>query len=216
MTTVVPATIHPDSRRRRAVDVAVAGLGLVTLSPALLVVALWVRATSPGPAFYHQTRVGRDEKSFEIWKFRTMVVDADRDGPAVAGAADARITDAGRRLRRSRFDELPQLVNLLLGDLTLIGPRPEVAPFIPFYTARERDILTVRPGILGPGALLFAETQSGALDEVADPEAYYVAHHLHTKLALDLAYLESRTLSDDLRLLRRTLGVLGGRAGGRP
>lgn len=208
--------LRPDGVKRRLADVAVACLGLVLLSPLLAVLTVWIRVSSPGPAFYHQTRVGRDSRPFEIWKFRTMVVDADRCGPQVAGRSDPRVTATGRRLRSTRLDELPQLVNLLRGDLTLIGPRPEVAQFLPSYTPRERDLLTVRPGVLGPGALLFAETQSRALDGAEDPEAYYVAHQLHPKLALDLAYLQGRSLRDDLHLVRQTLAVLAGHEGGRP
>lgn len=213
MSTERSTAIRPDGPVRRALDIGVACCGLVLLCPGLVLLGWWIRVASPGPALYRQTRVGRDGRLFEIWKFRTMVVDADPCGPLVAGRADPRVTRPGRWLRSRRLDELPQLVNLLRGELTLIGPRPEVPQFVPHYTGRERDLLTVRPGVLGPGALLFAETQSGALDRTADPEGYYVAHQLHPKLALDLAYLEGRSLRDDLGLIRRTLGVLVGHEG---
>lgn len=203
--------IRPDTRLRRSVDIVVALVLLTVLSPLLLLTALVVALTSRGPAIYRQRRVGRYERPFTIWKLRTMVVDADRQGPAVGGNSDPRITAAGHWLRETRLDELPQLVNLLRGDMTLIGSRPEVERFLPFYTAREREVLRTRPGVLGPGALYGA----GCTDElcaVSDPDAWYAAHQLHPKLALDLAYLEDRRLRTDLGLLVRTAGVVLGRA----
>ncbi|HJQ47133.1 MAG TPA: sugar transferase [Amycolatopsis sp.] len=196
--------IVADSARRRGFDVAVAVAALVLLLPVLVLIAAGIRLTSAGPAIYRQRRVGRDEQPFSIWKFRTMVANADRIGPAVSGGADARITSMGRWLRRMRLDELPQLVNLLRGDMTLIGPRPEVARFVVYYTPAERRLFTVRPGVLGPGAILFAAEQSRELATADDPESYYVTHHLHSKLALDLAYLERRGLRADIGLLART------------
>jgi lipopolysaccharide/colanic/teichoic acid biosynthesis glycosyltransferase len=201
-----------DSRLRRCVDFVVAAVMLIVLSPILIFIGIAIRLTSSGPAIYRQRRVGRARTVFIIWKFRTMSVDADRNGPSVGGKADPRITAIGGLLRGSRLDELPQLVNLLRGDLTLIGPRPEVESFVPYYTTAEQRLLSVRPGVLGPGALLFAHDQSDELDTASDPDAYYVAHHLHPKLALDLGYLCDRRLASDLRLvgsaLRVTLGPL--------
>jgi lipopolysaccharide/colanic/teichoic acid biosynthesis glycosyltransferase len=199
-----------DSRLRRCVDIVVAVTLLIIFSPLLVLIGLAIRLSSPGPAVYRQRRVGRSGTVFTIWKFRTMVASADRTGPSVSGKADPRITPIGRLLRGSRLDELPQLVNLLCGDITLIGPRPEVERFLPYYTRAERGLLSVRPGLLGPGALLFAEQQSDELDTVGDPEAYYVAHHLHPKLALDLGYLIDRRLVSDLRLVARALLVAVG------
>lgn len=200
--------IVADSRLRRGADVAVAVTALIVLLPLLAGIAVAIRLTSAGPAVYRQLRVGRDGRRFAIWKFRTMVADADRIGPAVSGSEDPRVTRVGHWLRATRFDELPQLVNLLRGDMTLIGPRPEVERFIGYYSPAERRLLTVRPGVLGPGALLFAAAQSQELTVAADPEAHYVAYHLHPKLALDLAYLDRRGLRADLALLRRTARVV--------
>lgn len=199
-----------DSRLRRYVDIVVATTLLIVLSPVLILIGLAIRLTSAGPAVYRQRRVGRSHTVFTIWKFRTMVLNADRAGPSVSGKADPRITPIGRLLRGSRLDELPQLVNLLRGDLTLIGPRPEVESFVPYYTATEQRLLSVRPGVLGPGALLFARHQCAELDTVGDPDAYYVAHQLHPKLALDLGYLSDRRLVSDLRLVAGALLVAVG------
>lgn len=200
-----------DSWLRRCVDVFVAAIALILLSPILLFIGIAIRLTSPGPAIYRQRRVGRARTVFTIWKFRTMVAGADRSGPSVSGKADPRITAVGRLLRGSRLDELPQLVNLLRGDLTLIGPRPEVETFVPYYTRAEQRLLSVRPGVLGPGALLFAHEQSDELDTAADPDAFYVANHLHPKLALDLGYLCDRRLASDLRLVGSAVLVTLGR-----
>ncbi|TDT94101.1 lipopolysaccharide/colanic/teichoic acid biosynthesis glycosyltransferase [Streptomyces sp. 846.5] len=209
-------TVRADTTLRRAVDLVVAALLLPTLLPLLVLLALAVRCTCRGPAIYRQRRVGRYGQPFSIWKFRTMVVDADRIGAAVGGTGDPRITTVGRLLRLTRLDELPQLVNLLRGEMTLIGPRPEVERFLRYYTPREREMLRVRPGILGPGALLFAAEQSAELDSAPDPDAYYAARLLHPKLALDRAYLADRRLGTDLRLLARAAGVVLGRPAGRP
>jgi len=199
-----------DSPLRRCVDVVLATAMLILFSPFLLLIGLAVRLSSRGPAIYRQRRVGRMGTVFLIWKFRTMVADADRAGPSVSGKADPRITPVGRLLRGTRLDELPQLVNLLRGDITLIGPRPEVERFMPYYTVAEQRLLSVRPGLLGPGALLFAQRQCAELDTVSDPDAYYVTNQLHPKLALDLGYLIDRRLVSDLRLVLRAVGVAAG------
>ncbi|HEV3359381.1 MAG TPA: sugar transferase [Pseudonocardiaceae bacterium] len=199
-----------DSRLRRCVDVVSAISLLIALSPLLVLIGAAIRLTTPGPAIYRQRRVGRERRVFTIWKFRTMVVNADRGGPSVGGKADPRITAVGKLLRGTRLDELPQLVNLLRGEVTLIGPRPEVETFVSYYTPTEQGLLSVRPGLLGPGALLFAARQSDELDTALDPDAYYVSHHLHPKLALDLSYVRDRRLASDLRLMVDALRVAAG------
>jgi lipopolysaccharide/colanic/teichoic acid biosynthesis glycosyltransferase len=196
-----PRAACADSPLRRLVDLFVGCVGLVLALPLLLAIAIAVRATSPGPAIFRQERVGRGGRGFAIWKFRTMVAGADRGGAAVSGRADPRVTRVGRWLRATRLDELPQLVNLVRGEMTLIGPRPEVPRFVVHYTPAERDLLDVRPGIIGPGAVLFAAAQCDELDTAADPEEFYVRHHLHPKLALDLEYLRGRGVARDLRMV---------------
>jgi lipopolysaccharide/colanic/teichoic acid biosynthesis glycosyltransferase len=180
---------------------------LVLASPVLLVLALLVRRSSRGPAIFRQVRVGRGGEPFTIYKFRTML-EAGPQAPQVSGRADPRITPLGRWMREHRLDELPQLVNVLRGDLTFVGPRPEVPEFVTCYTPDELRLLEVRPGVLGPGAILFAEEQAEELDEAEDPSTYYVEHQLHPKLALDLDYLRRRSLRQDLGLVARTIGVV--------
>ncbi|MDQ2751008.1 MAG: sugar transferase [Actinomycetota bacterium] len=210
----VPArpVIMGDTALRRCVDVTVAIIGMAGAAPLLVVLAAAVRMTSRGPVLFRQTRVGRNERPFEIWKLRTMIVSAPSAGPLVSGTSDPRITRIGSWLRRTRMDELPQLVNLLRGDLTLVGPRPEVSRFIPYYTHTERQMLRVRPGIIGPGALLFAAEQAGELDAVDDPDAHYTGCHLHPRLALDLDYLAHRGLRRDLALVAQAVSVCAGGA----
>ena len=199
-----------DTRLRRLVDVAVAVVATLVLVPLFLLIAVLIRLGGPGPILYRQPRVGRGGQTFVIWKFRTMSVGADRAGALVSGRADPRITPVGGLLRPTRLDELPQLINILRGDMTLVGPRPEVERYTRYYSEEERRVLTVRPGVLGAGALLFVGSQADELDVAADPEAHYIRHHLHPKLACDLAYLDDRGLFADLRLGWRTVLVLAG------
>ncbi|HEX6445333.1 MAG TPA: sugar transferase [Streptosporangiales bacterium] len=203
--------IRADSAPRRAADVVVAGAALLVLGPVLLAIGIAVRMTSPGPALYLQERVGRGGRPFRLLKFRTMVDGADRAGALVSGSHDPRVTSVGALLRAAHLDELPQLVNVVRGDMTLIGPRPEVRRYVAFYDPAERAVLDVRPGLTGPGQLHFAAEQAGALDAVSDPEQYYVTCQLHPKLALDLEYLRHRTFARDVALLCRTLAALAGR-----
>jgi lipopolysaccharide/colanic/teichoic acid biosynthesis glycosyltransferase len=209
-----PRGVVADSGLRRVVDLLVGCAGLVIALPLLLVLATAVRATSPGPAIFRQERVGRGERRFAIWKFRTMVADAASRGAAVSGRADPRVTRVGRLLRATRLDELPQLVNLVRGEMTLIGPRPEVPRFVAHYSRAERGLLAVRPGIIGPGAVLFAAEQSGELDAAADPDAFYVRHHLHPKLALDLDYVRARGIAQDVRMVAAAVTAVTRRPGG--
>jgi len=206
--------LHGDTPLRRAVDVAVA----LVLLPALLVpmalLAVLVRCTSRGPALYRQWRAGRRLRPFTILKFRSMSVGADRSGPAVSGDADPRVTRVGRWLRRTHLDELPQLVNLLRGEMTLIGPRPEVERFLPYYTRDELEMLDIRPGIIGPGAL-YAAQRGSDLDDTNRAEERYVELQLHAKLSLDLAYLRDRRLVTDLRLVAQAMSLSWLRASSR-
>jgi lipopolysaccharide/colanic/teichoic acid biosynthesis glycosyltransferase len=201
-------TIRPDGVLRRVTDVIVAVLVLLTLAPVLIAIALAIRLTSPGPALYIQERIGRGGRPFRMLKFRSMVIGADRGRALVTGKSDPRITRVGAVLRATSADELPQLLNVLRGHMTLIGPRPEVARFVARYSPAERALLQVRPGLTGPGQLYFTAKQAGDLDGVADPDEHYVRHQLHPKLALDLDYLVHRSVREDLAVVLRTLAAL--------
>jgi lipopolysaccharide/colanic/teichoic acid biosynthesis glycosyltransferase len=205
--TLQPAAVVTDSWLRRVVDITVSAVALALISPVLLAIAAAVKLDSRGPALYRQQRVGRKRRVFAILKFRSMVADAERIGPLVSGRKDPRITRVGAFLRASKLDELPQLINVLRGDMTLIGPRAEVERYIPHYTPEELQLLTVRPGLTGLGQLFFAEEQAADLDQVDDPDAYYVNRQLHDKLALDLEYLYRRSLWVDVKMIARTAAL---------
>jgi len=206
--TRVEASIRPDSAQRRAVDLLVAATLLVVLLPLVVLLAVLIRLDSPGWVFFRQVRVGRDTREFRMCKFRSMRRDAERIGPQVTGAADPRVTRLGRVLRVSKLDELPQLWNVLLGDMTLIGPRPEVPRYTAYYHPTERIVFRVRPGMTGPGQLYYSTDHLAALDGAADPEREYLEHQMHDKLAVELDYLRHRSLAADLSILGGTVKVV--------
>jgi len=194
-------------RGKRVFDFVVGVIALLLLSPMLLVVALLVRLSSKGPAIYRQKRVGRDGKVFRIAKFRSMFEAADKTGPAITSTGDPRITPVGRVLRLGKLDELPQLWNVVLGDMSLVGPRPEVPAYVDFYSDSQRRVLTVRPGITDPASIAY-RWEEKLLGARPDPERYYRDVVLPEKLAMNLDYIDRISLSYDLSLLLRTTGIL--------
>ena len=198
---------------KRAFDLLLSVLGLMLLAPLLAVLALAVRIDSPGPVFFRQERVGRFGRIFRIHKFRTMRVDAPATGPAITVGDDPRVTRVGRMLRGHRLDELPQLIDVLRGDMSLVGPRPEVPRYAANYPEPLRSrVLSVRPGITDPASLDFID-EAALLAGAADPEALYVQTILPRKLAAQAAYAERATLASDLGVIARTLGTLLWRRG---
>ena len=193
---------------KRMFDVVLAGLGLVLILPLLAVLALWIKLDTPGPVFFRQERVGRHGVPFRIHKLRTMQVAQHEAAPQVTVGADPRITRAGRWLRRHRLDELPQLIDVLAGSMSLVGPRPEVPRYVALYPPALRDkVLSVRPGITDPASLLNLD-ESELLGRAADPERAYVEEVLPAKLRCSALYVDQRSLIGDLRLLGRTLKVI--------
>ena len=193
---------------KRIFDVFVAAVVIALLSPLLLAIALAIRLSSPGPVLYRQERIGLHGRSFRILKFRSMVKNADRMAANVSPASDPRITRVGAFLRESYLDELPQLFNVLKGDMSLVGPRPETPEFVALYSPEERQVLTVRPGIAGPSTLAFMD-EAHLLDQVDDPEAHYVVAVMHERVRLDREYLSRRSFAYDIRLLWRQLLAIG-------
>jgi lipopolysaccharide/colanic/teichoic acid biosynthesis glycosyltransferase len=191
---------------KRAFDLLLSALGLLLLTPVLLLIALWVKLDSPGPVFFRQERVGRFGRPFFIHKFRTMRV--DNAGLQITVGVDPRITRAGRVLRAAKLDELPQLWDVLRGAMSLVGPRPEVPRYVALYPPQLREIvLSVRPGITDPASLSF-RNESELLAAAADPEREYVEVVMPTKLRLAAAYVRRATLRSDLRVILATLGAL--------
>jgi lipopolysaccharide/colanic/teichoic acid biosynthesis glycosyltransferase len=193
---------------RRALDLCAASVLLVLLSPVLVTVALAVRLSSPGPILFRQRRVGRNGVEFELLKFRSMR--AGNSGPGVTAGGDSRITPVGARLRKWKLDELPQLLNVVRGEMSLVGPRPEVERYVRHYTPEQRAVLSVRPGITGVAQLEYRDEEA-LLAGRDDVEAFYIREVLPAKLALDLKYLRERTLASDLRILLRTAVALAAR-----
>jgi lipopolysaccharide/colanic/teichoic acid biosynthesis glycosyltransferase len=192
---------------KRLFDVTAAVLALVLLSPLLLIIAAFVRVTSPGPVFYSGRRVGLHGKVFKMYKFRTMVVGADQLGGSCTPEGDPRVTRSGYWLRKFKLDELPQLFNVFLGDMSLVGPRPEVQEYVQLFTHEERAILSVRPGITD-WASIWDRDESQALAGHPDPERAYVELIRPEKIRLQLEYVRRRSFLTDLAILFETLRIL--------
>jgi len=191
---------------KRAFDLLLSLMGFILLSPLLLLLAVWVRLDSRGPVLYRGQRVGKGGRTFEMYKFRTMVLEADRLGPAVSYKDDPRITKAGKFLRRTKLDELPQLLNVLKGEMSLVGPRPEDPSYVDLYTPEQRRVLSVKPGIAGPTQLRYRDEASMLDGESVDDD--YVSRIMPEKLKLDLVYVHNRSLLLDLKILWRTIATL--------
>lgn len=193
---------------KRTADVLVAGLGLLLTSPLLLAAALAVKLTSRGPVLFRQERMGRAFRPFCINKFRTMVVDAPRLGAAVTAGRDPRITRVGHWLRLTKVDELPQLWNVLVGEMSLVGPRPEVPKYVELFRSDYEEVLRVRPGITDLASVKYRH-EAELLGAAADPERCYVEQILPDKLALAKQYIREQSLWLDLKIAWQTLVAVG-------
>jgi len=191
---------------KRTLDLILSLVGLALLWPLLASLALWIKLDSPGPVFYRGNRVGKDGQPFHMYKFRTMAEGAERRGPAVTYRDDPRITRAGRFLRRTKLDELPQLLNVVKGEMTLVGPRPEDPSYVALYTEEQRQVLSVKPGITGPTQLEYRDEASMLGGDSVDED--YVTRLMPQKLRLDLQYVRSRSLMLDLKILWRTASMM--------
>ena len=190
---------------KRCLDVVGAVVGLVLLSPVFAIVAIAIRLDTAGPVFFRQQRVGRDGRLFAIFKFRSMSVDAPRRGSALTVRADVRITRTGRFLRKSKLDELPQLVNVLVGDMSLVGPRPEVPQFMRFYSPEQRAIIvSMRPGMTDYAAILFRD-ESTLLDQTEDPIEVYRRLIMPVKFSHYERYSREIGILTDLRIILATV-----------
>jgi lipopolysaccharide/colanic/teichoic acid biosynthesis glycosyltransferase len=190
---------------KRLFDFVVSGIGLAVAGPLLLVVAALIKSDSPGPVFYRQTRVGKDGKSFRIHKFRTMVVDADTQGPRLTSGNDRRITRIGLFLRRWKIDELPQLIDVFLGDMSLVGPRPEVPEYVSHYPEKARRlVLSVRPGITDWASIHFRD-ENNLLVGKDDATKFYIEQILPIKLQHHEHYAQSNSFAGDLRIIVETV-----------
>jgi lipopolysaccharide/colanic/teichoic acid biosynthesis glycosyltransferase len=205
-TAKLPPTFYARSGKR-CFDVFVAATGLVLLSPVLLICAVLVKVSSAGPVLFSQTRVGKGGRVFRILKFRTMCAGAEAKGPGITASGDRRVSTVGRVLRRTKLDELPQLWNVLKGDMSLVGPRPELPQYVQRYDAQQRTVLAIRPGITDPASIAY-RYEEDMLAAVDDPERHYCDVIVPAKLRMNLRYLEKISLSSDLRLMLQTLHVI--------
>jgi lipopolysaccharide/colanic/teichoic acid biosynthesis glycosyltransferase len=192
---------------KRIIDFAAALIGLIALVPLFLLVTVLVKLTSRGPVLFRQERVGQYGKIFRIAKFRSMFEDADKRGLSLTSAGDPRITPLGRILRRFKLDEFPQLWNVLIGDMSLVGPRPEVPHYVALYSAAQRRVLTVRPGITDPASIAYRHEEQ-LLGRQPVPDRYYRDVILPDKVSMNLDYLDHISLSYDLSLVLRTTGSI--------
>ena len=190
----------------RWLEVSLSLLGLVALSPVLLAVAVAVKCSSPGPVLYRARPVGKDGRLFDLFKFRSMVTDAAERGPRVTGSGDARVTGVGRVLRRTKLDELPQLLNILAGDMALVGPRPEDPGYVTSYSAEQLQVLRVKPGLTSAATLLHRHEEQMLTGP--DWDETYRREILPAKLQIELDYLSRRTLSKDVLILAQTASAL--------
>lgn len=191
---------------RRLLDVIASVGGLVLLSPLFLLIVVLIKRDSPGPILYRARRIGKDGHEFRLYKFRSMVAGADQHGPGITSAGDSRVTKLGRFLRRTKLDELPQLINVVTGDMSLVGPRPEDPRYVALYTPAQRRVLAVRPGITSAASLAYRHEERLLASE--NWERRYIQEIMPQKLAIELDYQTRRTLASDLNLIIRSVLTL--------
>ena len=192
---------------KRLFDIVASGFGLIVLSPLFLVLAIWIKLDSKGPVFYRQVRVGRHNKDFRIFKFRSMRVGSDKGSLVTIGGHDSRITRSGYIIRKFKFDELPQLINVFVGDMSLVGPRPEVRHYVDYWTPEQMHVLDVRPGITDPASIKF-RNENELMEQAEDPEKYYIEVIMQEKIRLYLEYVEKHSFFYDIALIFKTFWVI--------
>jgi len=188
----------------RLFDLIFSVIGLIILSPLFLLVMLWIVIDSRGPVFYRQVRVGRNGIDFRLFKFRSMRVNADKAGLLTVGGRDNRITNAGYYLRKFKIDELPQLLNVLKGEMSLVGPRPEVRKYVDLYTPVQQKVLQVRPGITDMASIAY-KNENELLAKSADPEKTYIEEVMPEKLKLNMVYIDDPSLINYLKIIFKTI-----------
>lgn len=193
---------------KRAFDLFFSSLGLIILSPAFLAIAIWIKIDDPkGGVFYRQTRVGRGNRDFLLYKFRSMRVGSDKGSLITVGGRDPRITRSGYFIRKYKLDELPQLINVFKGEMSLVGPRPEVRHYVDFWTEEQLHVLDVRPGITDPASIRY-RNENELLENAEDPDKYYIDVIMQDKIKLYLEYVEKHSFWGDIKLIFKTFEVI--------
>jgi len=188
---------------KRLFDIFCSSIGLVILSPILLLLALLIKFESKGPVFFLQTRVGLNNKDFKLFKFRSMFMDAEKRGQLTVGMRDPRITRTGYYLRKFKLDEVPQLLNVIKGDMSLVGPRPEVRKYVNLYNTKQMQVLSVRPGMTDYASIKFIN-ENELLAQANDPEVFYINVIMPQKLELNISYIEQKGFFKDISLILKT------------
>ena len=194
---------------KRTFDILASFFGLIVLSPFLVIISICVLLSSPGGIFYRQVRVGKNGKDFRLWKFRTMKPGSDKKGLLTVGGRDPRVTGIGYFLRKYKLDELPQLINVLTGDMSLVGPRPEVRKYVDMYSKEQLHVLDVRPGITDYASIEYS-SENELLARSADPEKTYIEEVMPAKLKLNMKYIEEKSFWTDLKIIFKTVGKIFG------
>lgn len=192
---------------KRLFDIIASGCGLLLLSPILILLAVWVKLDSKGPVFYKQVRVGKGNKDFYLFKFRSMRIGSDKKGLITVGGHDPRVTRSGYYIRKYKLDELPQLINVFKGDMSLVGPRPEVRHYVNYWTPEQMHVLDVRPGITDPASIKF-RNENELLEKAEDPEKYYIEVIMQEKIKLYLEYVDHASFWYDIKLIFQTFWVI--------
>lgn len=192
---------------KRIFDIITSGFGLILLSPLFVILSIWIKLDSKGPVFYRQIRVGRGNKDFKIFKFRSMRVGADKDGLITVGGRDPRITRSGYFIRKFKFDELSQLINVFIGDMSFVGPRPEVRKYVDMYTPEQLHVLDVRPGITDEASIKY-RNENELLEQADDPDKYYIDEVMQDKLKINLKYVKKHSLLNDIKLIFKTFKAI--------
>lgn len=185
---------------KRAFDILASGLGLLILSPLFAILAIWIKLDSKGPVFYRQVRVGKGNKDFRLFKFRSMRPDSDKHGLITVGGRDPRVTRSGYYIRKYKLDEFPQLINVFIGDMSLVGPRPEVRKYVEMYSPEQMRVLNVRPGITSFASIRY-RNENDILAAVENPDKTYIEQVMPDKLAIDLEYVRKANLWIDIKLI---------------
>lgn len=189
---------------KRIFDIVASLCGLIILSPMLMIVAICIKLDSKGPVFFKQKRVGKNKRIFEIYKFRTMVTDAEKLGKQITVGNDSRITRVGKFIRKCKLDEFPQLINVLKGEMSLVGPRPEVPRYVELYDEYEEQILLVKPGITDYASIEF-RNENEILGNSSNPEETYIEEIMPTKIELNMKYIRNISLAQDIKLILNTI-----------
>jgi lipopolysaccharide/colanic/teichoic acid biosynthesis glycosyltransferase len=192
---------------KRLFDIIFSILGIIILSPFLIIISVIILLTSKGGAFYRQIRIGKDGKPFKLFKFRTMRVGSDKNIRITIGERDSRITAIGFYLRKYKLDELPQLLNVLLGYMSFVGPRPEVPEYVALYDAEQKMVLNIKPGITDYASIVYSE-ENELLANAANPEELYIQRIMPAKLKLNLRYIKEMSLATDVKVIIKTIGKI--------